>query len=558
MAGILKSLAASTAAAIGRTDLALKIGKSTSYARALQNERAGMGDEPATPAAIYAAAAQRMDGPQPMTFGTLPSGARVRVRRELGLMSALILGATGMGKSRLLIALLLEPLRKVIDDLRLDANRHADVGVELELIDPKFETFDLFRKYVAAMWLGANDAGRELLERSVRVIDWSHERVTPLTPFDNHFTEISNAYLAHLRADVSTRTSPQTYTDAMRQLLYMFDWLLIELRYPLSYRFAVRFMHDTGFRKGVLTRVPEPEVRYYFENFDLTVPRQTRDGFLRRVQYGTSFPELRASYIPPEAMEKLGLTKEAPITLVNTACTTTLPQALGYERAAWRATDVLCAAPRRDPRRPKSFVLEEAVRFLEDANADHVETLLTALRTLRSVNMGIVLTAQDFSNAVPANVARTVLLNTTWIAGFRAREDAQIFWPHVVGAPDDRRTESAKRDAYLREMAGLARQRYLLLVKGNPALPLRAPDVPKPGNALGVSEAQLLEVFNREIAAKSMLPTATAMKLIAEWEARVVEQGEAGPASAKKSASRKPSITNLADLKRFFTASEEE
>jgi hypothetical protein len=557
MAGIFKSFFSSAAIAVGRTDLALRLGKSTSYARALRNERAGMGDEPPTPAAIYAAAARRMDGPQPMTFGALPSGERVRVRRELGLMSALILGATGAGKSRLLIALLLEPLRKVIDELRLDAHRHADVGVELELIDPKFETFDLFRKYVAALWLGANDAGRELLERSVRVIDWSHERVTPLTPFDNHFAEISNAYLAHLRADVSTRTSPQSYTDAMRQLLYMFDWLLIELRYPLSYRFAVRFMHDAGFRKGVLTRVPEPEVRYYFENFDLTVPRQTRDGFLRRVQYGTSFPELRASYIPPEAMDKLGLMKEAPITLVNTACTTTLPQALGYERAAWRATDVLCAAPRRDPRRPKSFVLEEAVRFLEDANADHVETLLTGLRTLRSVNMGIVLTAQDFSNAVPANVARTVLLNTTWIAGFRAREDAQIFWPHVVGVPDDRRTESAKRDAYLREMAGLARQRYLLLVKGNPALPLRAPDVPKPGEALGVSEDELLDVFNRQIAAKSMLPTATAMKLIAEWEARVVEQGEARPA-ATKSAPRKPSITNLADLKRFFTTSEEE
>jgi hypothetical protein len=557
MAGIFKSLVSSAAIAVGRTDLALKIGKDTAYSRALRNERAGMGGEPPTPAATYAAAARRMDGPQPMTFGTLPSGERVRVRRELGLMSALILGATGAGKSRLLIALLLEPLRKVIDDLRLDAHRHADVGVELELIDPKFEMFDLFRKYVAAMWLGANDAGRELLERSVRVIDWSHERVTPLTPFDNHFTEISNAYLAHLRADVTTRTSPQTYTDAMRQLLYMFDWLLIELRYPLSYRFSVRFMHDAGFRKGVLTRVPEPEVRYYFENFDLTVPRQTRDGFLRRVQYGTSFPELRASYIPPEAMDNLGLTKEAPITLVNTACTTTLPQALGYERAAWRATDVLCAAPRRDPRRPKSFVLEESVRFLEDANADHVEALLTGLRTLRSVNMGIVLTAQDFSNAVPASVVRTVLLNTTWIAGLRAREDAQIFWPHVVGTPDDRRTESVKRDAYLREMAGLARQRYLLLVKGNPVLPLRAPDVPKPGDALGVSENQLLDVFNREIAAKSMLPTETAMKLIAEWEARVVEQGEARP-SQTKSATRKPSITNLADLKRFFTTSEEE
>src|SRR3954453_8730778 len=385
MADAFKSFFSSAAIALGRPDLAMKMTKSVSYARALRNERAGTGDEPPTPAAIYTAAARRMDGAQPMTIGTLPSGERVRVRRELGLMSALILGATGAGKSRLLIALLLEPLRRVLDDLRLDAHRQADVGVELELIDPKFETFDLFRRYVAALWLGANDAGRELLERSVRVIDWSHERVTPLTPFDNHFAEISNAYLAHLRADVSTRTSPQSYTDAMRQLLYMFDWLLIELRYPLSYRFAVRFMHDGGFRKGVLTAGARPGVRYYFENFDLTVPRQTRDGFLRRVQYGTSFPELRASYIPPEAMDKLGLMKEAAITLVNTACTTTLPQALGYERAAWRATDVLCAAPRRDPRRPKSFVLEEAVRFLEDANADHVETLLTGLRTLRSV-----------------------------------------------------------------------------------------------------------------------------------------------------------------------------
>jgi hypothetical protein len=557
MSGFFKSLVASAAVAVGRSDLALRLGKDTAYTRAMANERSGLLGEPLTPTVAYAAARRRVGGPQPMMFGTLPSGDRVRVRRELGLMSALILGATGAGKSRLLIALLLEPLRQVIDDLRLDTHGRADVGVELELIDPKFETFDLFRKYVAALWLGANDAGRALLERSVRVIDWSHERVTPLTPFDNHFAEISNAYLAHLRADISVRTSPQAYTDAMRQLLYMFDWLLIELRYPLSYRFAVRFMHDAGFRKGILARVAEPEVRYYFENFDLTVPRQTRDGFLRRVQYGTSFPELRASYIPPEAMDKLGLMKEAPITLVNTACTTTLPQALGYERAAWRATDVLCAAPRRDPRRPKSFVLEEAVRFLEDANADHVETLLTGLRTLRSVNMGIVLTAQDFSNAVPANVARTVLLNTTWIAGFRAREDAQIFWPHVVRVPDDRRTESARRDAFLREMAGLARRRYLLLVKGNPALPVRAPDVPKPGDALGVSEDELLDVFNREIAAKSMIPTAAAMKLIAEWEARVVEQGEAR-SSSTKSAPRKPSITNLADLKRFFTTSEEE
>jgi hypothetical protein len=502
-----------------------------------------------SPTIAYAEARNRLSGRDAINFGTLPTGEPVTVRQDLALMSALILGATGAGKSRLLIAVLLDLLRQ---------NNHStgDLGVELELIDPKFETFDLFRKFLAALWLEAGDAGRSLLERSVRVIDWSRDRVTPLTPFDNRFEDISNAYLAHLRADVTARTSPQAYTDSMRQLLYMWNWLLIELRFPLSYRFAVRFMHDSAFRAGMVARVPEPEVRYYFENFDLAVPRQTRDGFLRRVQYGTSFPELRASYIPPAAMDTLGLTREAPITLVNTACTTTLPQALGYERAAWRVTDVLCAAPRRDPRRPKVFVLEEAVRFLSDANADHVETLLTGLRTLRSVNMGIVLTAQDFSNAVPASVVRTVLLNTTWIAGFRAREDAGIFYPHIVHGADDRRTESARRDAFMKDIAGLARQRYLLLVKGYPVLPLRAPNVSGPGEAPHLSEDKLLEIFNREIAAKSMVSTATAMKLIAEWEAEVVEQGSVRP-SAAKSTTAKKSITSLADLKRFFSTTEE-
>src|SRR5437764_14920682 len=104
MAGTFKSLVASAAVAVGRTDLALRLGKSTSYARALRNEHAGMVGDPPTPAAIYAAAARRIDGPQPMTFGTLPSGEPVRVRRELGLMSALSLGATAAGKSRRLIA----------------------------------------------------------------------------------------------------------------------------------------------------------------------------------------------------------------------------------------------------------------------------------------------------------------------------------------------------------------------------------------------------------------------------------------------------------------------
>ena len=541
--------------ALGRPDLALRLQKDVSYVRALSNERSRILEAPMSRDMAYEGARRRLDGAQALTFGTLPNGDPIRVRRALALMSALVLGATGSGKSRLLLALTLEPLRQIIDALRVDARASHDVSVELELIDPKFETFDLFRKSIAAIWRTANDAGRELLQRSVRVIDWSRERVTPLAPFDNHFADISNAYLAHLRTDVTVRASGHAYTDSMRQLAYMFNWLLVEMRFPSSYRFAVKFMHDPVFRSEILARVPEPEVRYYFEHFDTTVPRQTRDAFLRRVQYGTSFPELRASYVPPAALDRLGLLREAPITLVNTACTTTLPKALGYERGAWRTMDVLCAAPRRDARRPKSLIIEEALDFLSDPAAEHAEALATGLRTLRSVNMGTVLLGQDVSNALPSTVVRNILLNTTWVAGFRAREDAQIFWPHVVHDPTDRRPESARRDAFFRDVAGMPRQHYLLLVKGEPALPLRAPDVADPSVTAGVSDDELLDIFNREIAVKSMLPNATALKLIEQWEADVVEKASVPPAAAKKA---KAGIKSIGDLKKFFTPAGED
>lgn len=556
MPDALKQLLASVLLALGRPDLALRVQKDASYARALVNERPRLADAPISREVAYERARKRLAGPHAQPFGTLPSGEPVQVRRALAVMSALVLGATGAGKTRFLLSLLLDPVRQVIEDLRTNPRAHRDVPIELELIDPKAETYDLFRKYIAALWLGATVEGRELLQRSVRVVDWSVGWVTPFAPFDNHFAEISNAYLSHLRTDVTVRTSGHAYTDSMRQLAYMFNWLSIELRFPPSYRFAVRFMHDAEYRASILARVPEPEVRYYFENFDTTIPRQTRDGFLRRVQYATSFPQLRASYVPPADIDRLGLMREAPITLANTACTTAMPKALGYERGAWQTTDCLCSAPRRDTRRPKQLVIEEAAEFLKDPDAEHADATAAGLRTLRSVNMGIVLAAQDFSNALPTSVVRNVLLNTSWIAGFRVREDAQIFWPHVVADPADRRPDSARRDGFFRDMASMARQHYMLLVKGEPALPLRAPDVADPSKVARVSDDELVDVFNREIASKSMLPTSTAMDLIAKWEAEVVEKASIAPPPAKKKG--KAAIGSLADLKKFFTGDDEE
>jgi len=519
------------------------------YVRALALERTR---RPArrSRAAAFEEARTGLDAPDALTFGTLPDGSPLRVARSIAFMSALIVGAVGSGKTRLLVALLLDLLGEWLR--QLVSNPAASLDFHFELSDPKFETYDVLRKHLAALWKTSNDRTRERLVSAVRVIDWSCTHVTPFAPFDNpRDSRLSNAYLAHLRTDVMVQSSRATYTEPMRQLLFMFHWLCVELRFPPNYRFALRFMHEDGFRRSILSRVPEPDVRYFFEHFDVTTARATRDGVLRRIQGDQAFPEVRYSIgIPPAALDRLSIVRSAPLTLGNYACTMTLPLSKGLERAAWRLTDLLIDAPRRDTSVPLLIAQEEAIIQLL-GSPDLSEALMAALRTLRSVRTGIVLLGQDVANALPAHVLRNILLNTRWIAGFQCREEAQIFYPHNVFDSDDARSESERLRDFQREMQGLPRQHFQLLVKGHASLPLRAPTVPDPTTVAGVDDdEELLDIFTREFAPTSMIPVTRAAELIAEWERDVVDHVEV-PTPATRSATATP-IRSLTDLKKYF------
>lgn len=526
------------------------------YVRALAHERTRRLPTRSRAAAMSEARGA-LDAPDALTFGDLPDGTHLRIARSIAFMSALIVGAVGSGKTRLLLGLILDLLREWLRQLA--TSPAAPLGFHFELSDPKFETYDQLRKHLAALWLKSDDAAREQLVSAVRVIDWSRTHVTPFAPFDNRpESRLSSAYLAHLRTDVMVQSSRATFSEPMKQLLFMFHWLLTELRLPPSYRFAVRFMHDETFRRRILARVPEPDVRYFFENFELTTARATRDGLLRRIQGDQAFPEVRYSIgIPPAALERLAIVRSAPLTLGNYACTMTLPLSKGLERASWRLTDLLIDAPRRDARVPMWIVLEEAIVQLL-GSADLAEALMAALRTLRSVRTGIVLLGQDVANALPAHVFRNVLLNTRWIAGFQCREEAQIFYPHVVFDADDPRSEGERQREFMRDMQALPRQHYQLLVKGQAALPVRAPTVPDPASVAGVEdEEELIEIFAREFTPRSMIAVDHAAKLIAEWERDVVDHGDVPEAPARSPASSAP-IRSLADLKKYFATEEDD
>jgi hypothetical protein len=455
-------------------------------------------------------------------FGTLdPHEDAVRLSDDATLSSALVIGASGSGKTRFILNLLQSAIER-----SLLPNAGDRLYVDLELVDPKQETFDLLAQHLAALWLTSDPSTRERIAAAVRVIDWSKDAVTPFAPFDNSAGEVSNTYLAYLRTDVAIQAGEHAYSGALRQAFFMLACVLVERRFPPNYRFAMRFLDDEAYRRRILEGVPDADVRAFFTEAKHTIPKQTRDALLRRIQSDMSFPEVRLSVgIPPADLDRLLPRRPTPVVLGNYGCSMTLPLAKGKERASYRLIDVLLSAPRRDARRRGLLVIDEAPMLLNEEN-ELTAALMEGARTLRSAGMGILFAAQDFANALPSQIVRTLMLNTRWWAIFQSREEAEWIYPHIV-RPSGDASETERHREFSRGIQNLRRQHFYLYVKGHSALPLRATDVADPAIR---SAAELRGIFRREIAARSTVNSKTAADLIAKWEAEVIDGGAAPPA----------------------------
>ncbi|MGH9421412.1 MAG: hypothetical protein ACRD3J_15645, partial [Thermoanaerobaculia bacterium] len=265
-------------------------------------------------------------------FGTIGHDAGpVRLPDETALASALVIGASGSGKTRFI----LNVMRSAIERSLLPSP--DPLPVQLELVDPKQETFDLLSQYLAALWLATDAETRERIAAAVRVINWSRDAATPFAPFDNSAGEVSNTYLAYLRTDVAIQAGEHSYSGALRQAFFMFACVLVERRFPPNYRFAMRFLDDETYRRRILEGVADSDVRAFFEEAKHSLPKQTRDALLRRIQSDMSFPEVRLSVgIPPTDLDRLLPRRSTPIVLGNYGSSMTLPLAKGKERASYR------------------------------------------------------------------------------------------------------------------------------------------------------------------------------------------------------------------------------
>lgn len=493
-----------------------------SAGEALRLVRGASASEDAPADNLTAAAFQQFDAtPGAVPFGTFADGQPLKLPAAIANQSGITVGASGSGKTRFLLTRIETELAWNLGLPAFGVPAPLDYRSETELLDPKTETFDEARKLVAALWRRLPEDRRPEFAAFVRVLDWTAERVTPLDLFANDGLT-SDAFLAHQRVEIEVAASSQTFTDSVRALYFAYGRFLTLKTYPLNLAYARRFLRDAAFRARELRSLPSRDVAAYFHALDDTVPRQTIDAFLRRLEYALAFPEIAASVgLPSDARARLLAPMHARLTLGNYGPGTRLPLGKALERASHRLIDLLRTLPRRDPATPFLLLLEEAAVLLSQSG-ELAEPLANASRTFRKFAVGVQLAAQDFSNALPKPLVRTLLLNARWLAVFQSRDEAEWLASFADDLPQFTGTSAQRRAAFVKEIQNLPPRSAYLHVKGHRPVRFASLSFPDAAERSGSSDAELLALFDREITPRSTVRITDAEAAIAAWEAAVV------------------------------------
>ena len=348
---------------------------------------------------------------------------------------------------------------------------------------------------------------------------------------------MSPALLAHLRTAATCDLSSHAFSDLMAYGIFLLYSVVINLGWGVTVRVARAFFLDAHFRLRTAARLTDERLRDSVVNLEITLPEQTRKAIVRQFDLLLSTAPARISFgLGPSMLRELLPAGGRPSTfLANYGPSPQRPPALARTMATNRLIDVLADANVRSKVVPELLLLEEVgVLVRETAVAEY---LLDASRTLRWKKVGIVCVAQDPANAIPAETATALLLNSKWLLSFECgREEALWLWPHM--RRNEAKSESEDRRDFISTMAKLPTQEAVLVRKGGVALRLKTKDVPSP--TADASRAELLEIFESKIASRSLVRVADAEDRIARFEADVFrddvsvkhQRGGQGPRTA--------------------------
>lgn len=486
-----------------------------SYARARKNTAAMAAEMNGSTGEDVQATLAALDGDESFLLGTLSTGEDIRLApREVG-RHGMVWGSSGAGKSYGLVII---------------TNGWSAGGTRrLQLIDPKGETYLLKSLHVAADYLDLPDAEREAFAARFRVFEVTPDALTPFNLFAVP-KGMSPSLLAGLRAAATRHMSGHDYSDLMEYGVFLLYSAAINMQCGITVKFVRAFFLDAEFRaRLILPKITDARLRDSIEHIETTLPTQTRTAIVRQFDILLSSAPARISFgLSPGMVQALApADPRATDFLGNFGPTPQRSPALAKAMAINRLIDVLNDANVREELTPEMVLVEEVgVIVKQPAVADF---LLEASRTLRWKGLSIVTVAQDPANAIPRETCTALVLNSKWLLSFECgKEEALWLFPHVSRNPG--KSESEQRQAFVREMAKLPTQHAVLVRKGVPAVRFRTRDLDDPMKRY--PRELLMEIFDREIARRSMVRVKDAEKQIATWEADLFASYTGGSATA--------------------------
>lgn len=324
-------------------------------------------------------------------------------------------------------------------------------------------------------------------------------------------------------------SSDHKFSDLMQHGLFLLFSAAMALQRGITKKFMREFFLDETFRQRVLApKIRDASLRDSIEHLEDVLSTPTRQAIVRQMEMHLSSRLGRIWFgLSPAAVAQLAPAhSDAKIVLGNFGPSLLISPQLALTQAVNRLINVLTAAMVAKKPQPTLALFEEI--GLLSSHPAVSRFLREGLRGLRWKLMSIVCCAQDPTNAIQKELLHALLLNMRWLLAFElGRDDASILLPYLP----PKAAEGARKQAFFAEMATLQTQQCYFLRKGTAPLRMKTRDLRDPRKS-GRSREELLEIFYREIASRSMVRVDDAERLIAEEE-RDLLGGDIPPQSSQ-------------------------
>ncbi len=439
-------------------------------------------------------------GTSAIPLGTTSQGQDVAIALQEVFAHALILGASGAGKSYYGLGLLSQILNQ--------PGKSHSFGI----LDAKGELFERAVLYLQAYLFRLEPAAREAIKKKIIVIDFSDDNlITPYNLLARKEFLADELMIANRIDTISEQFSGLSDLSVrMRMILKYLFLLMVELDLPLSC--FEQLCADPVLLGCLVERSKNPAVQDYFAGRFEGESRSTLLALRQRIDALLVSEGVRLSLSASSAPDFTALQDEGFIILINTAGRN-ITRGISELLQGLILSDIKQSVFRRsNPSNKFIWFCDEAQNLYKSStNREHMVDLLTMGRSFGSF---LVLLTQSLTSAVrDQDVLNSLMANVRWVVMLRSTlRDAELIAPAIPVTGNRTKphhqpfeaakymTEGEELKARLKEITKLPdRQGYCWLKAHlNTAVRITTPLVPAPHEIAGCTAQQFAEFARSE------------------------------------------------------------